>query len=86
VPWADTRETTKMDGYEVRVHYSADDECYVAEIVEFVGGVADGPTPEEALTNLRELKEVWMRAVVENGYAIPPPRHVAVRLRQLTVA
>lgn len=76
-----------MDGYEVKVYYSPNDECYVAEIVEFTGCAADGATPEEALTNLRELKGVWMRAVVENGYAVPAPRHAAeAREKQLTAA
>lgn len=76
-----------MDGYEVKVYYSADDECSVAEIVEFIGCAADGPTPEEALANLRELKAVWMRAVVENGYSVPPPRRAAEAQRgQLAAA
>ncbi len=26
-----------MDGYEVKVYYSPDDDCYVAQIVEFIG-------------------------------------------------
>jgi len=75
-----------MDGYEVKVYYSADDECYVAEIVEFIGCAADGPTPEEALANLRALKAIWMRAVVENGYSVPPPRRAAVRQGELAAA
>jgi len=76
-----------MDGYEVKVYYSPNDECYVAEIVEFIGCAADGATPEEALANLRELKAVWMRAVVENGYAVPPPRRAVVaQERQLAAA
>ena len=65
----------------------ANDECYVTEIVEFTGCAADGDTPEEALRSLRELKEVWMRAVVENGYAVPAPRHAAgARERRLAAA
>lgn len=80
-----------MDGYEVKLFYSPDDECYVAQIVEFVGCVADGPTPEKALDNLREVKEVWMRAVAENGYSVPAPRYgrkyaVAAELDELVAA
>ena len=66
-----------MDGYEGKVYYSPDDECYVAQIVEFIGCATDGPTPEEALANLRELKEIWIRTVTENGYPIPPPRYAS---------
>lgn len=64
-----------MDGYEVRIYYSADDECYVAQIVELIGCAADGATPEEALMNLREVKNAWIQAVEENSFPIPPPRH-----------
>ncbi len=70
----------------MKVYYSADDECYVAEIVEWIGCAADGPTPEEALANLREVKAVWMRAVTENGYAVPPPRHAARKAAALAAA
>lgn len=66
-----------MDGYEVKVYYSPDDDCYVAQIVEFIGCAVDGPTPEAALANLRLAKADWIRAVLENGYPIPPPRHAA---------
>ncbi len=75
-----------MDGYEVKVYYSADDGCYVAEIVEMIGCAADGPTPEEALANLREVKTVWMQAVTENGYAVPPPRHASRQAAALAAA
>lgn len=45
-----------MDGYEVKVYYSADDECYVAQVVEFIGCAVDGPTPEIALARLHDAK------------------------------
>ena len=64
-----------MDGYEVKVYWSENDECYVAQIVEFVGCVVDGPTPEIALANLRQFAEVWKAGVRENGFPIPKPRH-----------
>ncbi len=61
-----------MDDYEVKVYYSPEDECYVAQIVEPIGCATDGPTPEEALANLRELKGIWIRTLTENGYPLPP--------------
>ncbi len=64
-----------MDGYEVKVYYSPDDECYVAQVVEFVGCAVDGPTPEIALARLHEAKEDWLRIVRENGCPVPPPRY-----------
>ncbi len=64
-----------MDGYEVKVYYSPEDECYVAQIVEFVGCAVDGPTPEIALARLHEAKEDWVRIVRESGRLIPTPRY-----------
>lgn len=67
-----------MDGYEVKVYYSPEDQVYVAEIVEFVGCAVDGPTPEAALANLREAKAAWIRTMEGEGHAIPPPRRALV--------
>lgn len=64
-----------MDGYEVKVYYSPNDECYVAQIVEFVGCAVDGPTPEIALERLRDAKADWMRIVREKGRPMPAPRY-----------
>lgn len=64
-----------MDGYEVKVSYSPNDECYVAQIVEFTGCAVDGPTPEIALARLHEAKEEWMRLVRTSRHPIPAPRY-----------
>lgn len=64
-----------MDGYEVKVSYSPDDACYVAQIVEFIGCAVDGPTPEAALARLQDAKAEWIRVVEANGYPIPAPRY-----------
>lgn len=63
-----------MDGYEVKVSYSPDDACYVAQIVEFVGCAVDGPTPEAALARLRSAKAEWIKVLQANGYPVPSPR------------
>ena len=64
-----------MDGYEVKVYYSPNDGCYVAQIVEFTGCAVDGPTPEIALERLHEAKEDWIRIVRESGGSLPAPRY-----------
>ena len=69
------REKAPMDGYEVKVYYDADDQCCVAQIVEFVGCAVDGATPEEALAKLRSAKEAWIADVRSMGHLIPAPRY-----------
>src|SRR5258706_11760958 len=72
-----------MDGYEVKLYLSEDDGCYVAQIVEFIGCAADGPSPEEALADLREVKRAWIEDVRSMGHPVPLPRH-AVRKQTVT--
>lgn len=64
-----------MPDHEIHLYYSPDDECYVAQIVEFIGCAVDGPTPEIALARLYEAKEDWVRLVRESGRSIPVPRY-----------
>ena len=64
-----------MDGYEVKVYYSPNDECYAAQIVEFVGCAVDCPTPEIALARLHKAKADWMRIVQQKGQPLPAPRY-----------
>ena len=63
-----------MDGYEVTLYFSPEDDYYVAQIAEFVGCATDGPTAEEALANLREVKAAWIESMQRMGHPIPPPR------------
>ena len=65
-----------MEDYEVKVSYSPDDNCYVAQIVEFIGCAVDGPTPEIALARLHDAKEEWVRVVRESGHPVPAPRYI----------
>ena len=64
-----------MDGYEVTLSFSPEDDYYVARIAEFTGCATDGPTAEEALTNLREVKAAWIESMQRMGHPIPPPRY-----------
>ena len=75
-----------MDGYEVKVYYSADDQCYVAQIVEFIGCAVDGPTPEIALARLRNAKTDWVRIVQEQGQPLPAPRYGMPQRQMMTAA
>jgi predicted RNase H-like HicB family nuclease/predicted RNA binding protein YcfA (HicA-like mRNA interferase family) len=81
-----TQEKTKMDGYEVKIYYSADDESYVAQIMEFIGCAVDGPTPEIALARLHEAKADWIRIVQEKGLPLPVPRYGAAPMETAMAA
>jgi len=46
---------------------------YSAEILEFPGCFAEGKTPDEAIRNLEEAAESWIKASLEQGLEIPEP-------------
>lgn len=60
--------------YEVIIYWSNDDESFIAEIPELPGCAADGPTPQEALTNVHNIAHEWIETTLELGREIPEPR------------
>jgi len=46
---------------------------FTATIAEFPGCNAEGDTEAEALSNLKEAAELWVRAALEDKVSIPPP-------------
>ena len=65
-----------MDKYKVTIRWSERDKAYIAEMPELPGCMADGPTQEEALKNVREVAELWIEAARGMGRAIPQPEAV----------
>ncbi|MBI3732589.1 MAG: type II toxin-antitoxin system HicB family antitoxin [Chloroflexi bacterium] len=51
----------------------AEGKGYTAEILEFLGCIAQGDTAEEAYTSLEETAREWIEAAVESGQEIPEP-------------
>ena len=60
--------------YELRVFWSEMDSCYLAEVPELPGCVADGTTPEEAVTNARDRIREWVVFARELGRDVPTAR------------
>ena len=47
---------------------------YLATIPLLKGCQSDGDTPDEAIQNLREAQEAWIRSALKYGDPIPLPR------------
>lgn len=60
--------------YEVIIYWSAEDEAFIAEVPELPGCVADGPTYETALANVRIIIDEWIETAVSLGRVVPEPR------------
>ena len=64
-----------MKDYHINIFYSEEDEGYIADIPDLEFCSAFGKTPEEALTELKAAKEIWLETAKKEGKVIPKPRY-----------
>lgn len=60
--------------YEIILYWSEADGAYIAEVPELAGCMADGPTAQEALTNVEQIAREWIETAQELGREVPTPR------------
>lgn len=62
-------------GYSVRLSKLSEDDGggWIAFVPELQGCLADGESPDEAYTNLKEVVSLWLEVAEEAGKKIPPP-------------
>jgi predicted RNase H-like HicB family nuclease len=60
--------------FEVIIYWSKDDNCYLAEVPELVGCMADGKTFKEVAENVERVIREWIECALEDGEAIPEPK------------
>lgn len=63
-----------MHKYEVLIHWSDEDEAFVAEVPELPGCIAHGDSYESALSNAREAADLWVETAREFGDPVPEPK------------
>jgi predicted RNase H-like HicB family nuclease len=63
-----------MTKYEIILYWSGEDDAFIAEVPELAGCAADGPTRQEALTNVEVVIAEWLETARELGRPIPEPR------------
>jgi predicted RNase H-like HicB family nuclease len=63
--------------YEMCVYWSDADNGYLVEVPELPGCMADGTTPEEAVTNAKTRIAEWVAFARELGREIPAPKRAA---------
>ena len=62
--------------YAVQIIWSPEDNAYIAIPAELPGCIADGKTPEDALSNLRVIIKEWIEVATEEGRQVPEPMTV----------
>ncbi len=60
--------------YEIIIHWSDEDEAYIAEVPELQGCMAHGDTRESALANIKTAMELWIETAREFNDPIPEPK------------
>lgn len=63
----------KEEKYSFKVHYSEEDEGYIAECPEFSGLSAFGETPSEAIQEAEIALELFIESYEEEGKDLPKP-------------
>jgi predicted RNase H-like HicB family nuclease len=64
-----------MSDYHINIFYSAEDECYVADIPDLQSCSAFGATAEEALREVLVAKEAWLKTCRARKMTAPKPRY-----------
>jgi len=60
--------------YELIIYWSKPDECFVVEVPELPGCMADGATYEEAVANAQAVIGEWIETARSQNRAVPEPR------------
>lgn len=63
-----------MYKYEIILYWSENDGCYIAEVPELSGCMADGKTFAEALEDVHVVIREWIETAEELGREIPAPK------------
>lgn len=60
--------------YEIIIYWSEDDNCFVSEMPELPGCMADGMTYDESIKNIELVAAEWIEVAKESGREIPKPK------------
>ena len=60
--------------YEIILYWSKEDNCFLAEVPELAGCLADGKNYANALENVQVVIEEWIETAQSLGKSIPEPK------------
>lgn len=60
-----------MNSYEIIIYFSSEDNCFIAEVPELSGCLADGFSYQEALQNAEQSIQVWIETAKSLNREIP---------------
>jgi len=60
--------------YEIIIYWSEEDGCFIAEVPELAGCMADGDTYEASLEKIQIIIEEWIETAKTKNRKIPKPK------------
>lgn len=63
-----------INRYEIIIHWSDEDQAFVADVPELSGCMAHGDTYEAALANIKCAMDLWIKTAKEFDDPIPVPK------------
>jgi predicted RNase H-like HicB family nuclease len=59
--------------YEIVIYWSDEDDCFLVEVPELPGCMADGASYQEAVSNVEIVIDEWLSTATELERRIPEP-------------
>ncbi len=63
-----------MSKYEIIIYWSKEDKCFIAEVPELAGCMADGKTYQQALANAEVIIDEWIETAKQLKREVPKPK------------
>ena len=67
-------EGPPLSKYTLVIHWSKNDQTFIAEVPELPGCATDGATYQEALANVETVIREWIATAKELGRPLPEPK------------
>jgi predicted RNase H-like HicB family nuclease len=61
--------------YHINIFWSAEDDCWIADVPDLRPCSAHGDTPSQAIAEAETAIELWLETAVEHDLPIPEPRY-----------
>jgi len=61
--------------YHINVFWSAEDECWIADVPDLRSCSAHGETAQEAVTEVEQAMVGWLAVAHDHGMPIPEPNY-----------
>ena len=60
--------------YEIIIYWSNEDNCFIAEVPELAGCMADGKSYQDVLDNIQLVIDDWLETAIQTGRKVPEPK------------